>query len=140
MRTTSWSCVGRQAEAAASLGAGAGVDGASRPDPAPDKTRIVDARTQGFDFLGYRFAGGRRWPRDKSLTKLKDTIRAKTRRTAGRQPTSDHRRTSTGRCAAGSATSSTATARTFATLDGWIRSRLRSILRRDAERRGSQRR
>ena len=49
----------------------------------PTKTKVVDAGTVGFDFLGYHFEGGRRWPRKKSLTKLKDTIRAKTRRTLG---------------------------------------------------------
>ena len=50
----------------------------------PDKTRIVDARARGgFDFLGYPFARGRRWPRDKSLKKLQDAIRAKTRRAHG---------------------------------------------------------
>jgi hypothetical protein len=49
----------------------------------PDKTQLIDARVQGFDFLGYRFEGGRRWPRDKNLAKFKDSIRAKTRRTAG---------------------------------------------------------
>ena len=50
----------------------------------PDKTRIVDARTDGFDFLGYRFEAGQRWPRAKSLAKFKDTVRAKTKRTTGR--------------------------------------------------------
>lgn len=49
----------------------------------PTKTKVVDARTVGFDFLGYRFEGGTRRPRDKSLAKLKDAIRAKTRRTNG---------------------------------------------------------
>ena len=50
----------------------------------PDKTRIVDAREPGgFDFLGYHFERGMKWPRKKSLTKLRDTIRAKTRRTNG---------------------------------------------------------
>src|SRR5271157_2673915 len=48
----------------------------------PTKTRIVDARLAGgFDFLGYHFAAGKRWPRAKSLGKFKDTIRSKTRRT-----------------------------------------------------------
>ena len=67
-------------EAAASLGGGAALDGGSRPDPASGQDadrRRADAR--GFDFLGYHFEDGRRWPRDKSLKKLKDTIRAKTR-------------------------------------------------------------
>src|SRR3954467_6569735 len=44
----------------------------------PTEARIVDARDDGFDFLGYRFEDGRRSPRAKSLRKLKDTIRAKT--------------------------------------------------------------
>ena len=53
----------------------------------PQKTRIVDAAQEAFDFLGYRFSGGKRWPRDKSLKKLKDAIRllASTRRQAGRR-------------------------------------------------------
>ncbi len=50
----------------------------------PTKTRLVNAQTDGFDFLGYRFEAGRRRPRATSLKKLKDTIRAKTKRTAGR--------------------------------------------------------
>jgi len=50
----------------------------------PTKTRIVDAtQTEGFDFLGYHFAAGTRWPRAKSLGKFQDTIRGKTRRTQG---------------------------------------------------------
>jgi RNA-directed DNA polymerase len=49
----------------------------------PTKTKIVDARTEGFDFLGYHFRGRLRLPRQKSLDKFKDTIRAKTRRTSG---------------------------------------------------------
>jgi RNA-directed DNA polymerase len=49
----------------------------------PTKTRIVPAREDGFDFLGYRFEGDTRRPRDKSLEKFKDTIRAKTKRTSG---------------------------------------------------------
>jgi RNA-directed DNA polymerase len=49
----------------------------------PTKTKVVDARTEGFDFLGYHFEAGKRWPREKSLAKLKEMIRAKTRRTNG---------------------------------------------------------
>jgi RNA-directed DNA polymerase len=50
----------------------------------PLKTRIVDASQRGgFDFLGYHFERGYRWPRQKSLDKLKDALRAKTRRTNG---------------------------------------------------------
>jgi RNA-directed DNA polymerase len=51
----------------------------------PQKTRIVNAREPGgFDFLGYHFERGRKWPRKKSLDKLKEVLRAKTRRTEGR--------------------------------------------------------
>jgi RNA-directed DNA polymerase len=50
----------------------------------PDKTKIVDATVDRFDFLGYRFERGRRYPRPKSMQKLKETIRAQTKRTSGK--------------------------------------------------------
>ena len=31
----------------------------------PTKTKVVDARTEGFDFLGYHFQGEKHWPRKK---------------------------------------------------------------------------
>lgn len=47
----------------------------------PTKTRIVDASQRGgFDFLGFHFERGYRWPRRKSLDKFRDAIRAKTGR------------------------------------------------------------
>lgn len=47
----------------------------------PTKTRIVNAsQTGGFDFLGYHFERGHRWPRQKSLDKFRETIRQKTGR------------------------------------------------------------
>jgi RNA-directed DNA polymerase len=49
----------------------------------PTKTKIVDARTEGFDFLGYHFRGRLRLPRKKSLDKFKDALRDKTHRTRG---------------------------------------------------------
>ncbi len=51
----------------------------------PDKTHLGDCRQagQGFDFLGYRFEAGRRYVRKKSLASFKDRIRDKTRRTRG---------------------------------------------------------
>ena len=49
----------------------------------PDKTRIVDARSEGFDFLGYTFRGGKHFPRTKSRQRLKDALRQKTRRNSG---------------------------------------------------------
>lgn len=50
-----------------------------------DKTHVGDCRQagQGFEFLGYRFEAGRRWVRDKSLKALRERIRSKTRRTHG---------------------------------------------------------
>lgn len=95
----------------------------------PTKTRLIDARTQSFDFLGYRFANGRLWPRDKSLKKLKDALRAKTRRTAGRSlRTIIEDINPILRGWFGYFQHSYRT--TFPSLDGWLRSRLRSVMRR----------
>lgn len=49
----------------------------------PTKTRIVEATSEGFDFLGWHFRGGKKWPRKKSLQKLQDKLRPLTRRTQG---------------------------------------------------------
>jgi Reverse transcriptase (RNA-dependent DNA polymerase) len=50
----------------------------------PTKTRLVNASQRGgFDFLGYHFERGKKWPRKKSLDKLKDAIRSKTQRNSG---------------------------------------------------------
>jgi len=47
----------------------------------PTKTRIVNASQRGgFDFPGYHFERGHRWPRQKSLDKFRETIRQKTGR------------------------------------------------------------
>jgi RNA-directed DNA polymerase len=50
----------------------------------PTKTRIVNAQSEGFDFLGWHFRGGKKWPRKKSLQKLQEKLRLLTRRTNGR--------------------------------------------------------
>lgn len=49
----------------------------------PEKTRIAHAATERFEFLGYRFERGRKFPRKKSLKKLRDAIRERTNRTQG---------------------------------------------------------
>ena len=101
----------------------------------PVKTRLVDARIEGFDFLGYHFERDRRWPRKKSMEKLKDTIRARTGRNVGKSlpmviadinPVLEgwfgyfrHSRWTT-----------------FRMVDGWVRRRLRSILRRQQRKEG----
>lgn len=52
----------------------------------PEKTRVTDASQKGggFDFLGYHFERGHRWPRKKSLKKIKETLRRHTQRNQGR--------------------------------------------------------
>jgi RNA-directed DNA polymerase len=49
----------------------------------PEKTHIVDARTESFAFLGYEFRGRLRLPRDKSQRKFADRIRDLTPRKSG---------------------------------------------------------
>lgn len=101
----------------------------------PVKTRTVDARQQSFDFLGYRFEGGRHWPRAKSLTKFKDTVRAKTRRNSGHSLEAiiaDLNPTLRGWFGYFQHSYRT----TFSELDGWIRGRLRSLLRERQGRKG----
>jgi len=97
----------------------------------PEKTRVVDTTLpgHGFDFLGYHFEGGTRWPRKKSLKKLKDTIRSKTGRSNGKSLTAitaDVNRTLKGWFEYFKHSHKW----TFPALDGWIRRRLRSILRK----------
>jgi RNA-directed DNA polymerase len=102
----------------------------------PTKTKVIDARRTGFDFLGYTFHDQTHWPRKKSIAKLKDTIRAKTKRTAGRSMRSlvaDVSRTLRGWFAYFQHTRYRSI---FHNLDSWIRMRLRSILRRRTHRRG----
>ena len=96
----------------------------------PEKTRLVDAASgESFEFLGYRFHKGRRWPRRKSVKKLRDAIRAKTRRANGESLDTIIK-----------AVNPTlrgwfeyfkhAAKAAFEPLDGWVRMRLRSILRK----------
>jgi RNA-directed DNA polymerase len=102
----------------------------------PAKTRIVDARTDTFDFLGYSFRGTKHWPRKKSLQKLKDTLRAKTQRTSGDSLTrivADVNRTLRGWFEYFQHSSYR---NVFYDLDGWLRMRLRSILRKRSGRSG----
>lgn len=46
----------------------------------PEKTHVAHAEHDGFEFLGYHFIRGERFPRAKSLKKLKTTLREKTYR------------------------------------------------------------
>ena len=106
----------------------------------PEKTRLVDAtfRGVGLDFLGYHFERGTRWPRKKSLKKLKDTLRAKTKRGNGRSLEviiADVNATLRGWFVYFYHSNRW----TFPEIDGWVRRRLRSILRKRSKRHGISR-
>jgi len=106
----------------------------------PDKTHVGDCREdgQGFEFLGYRFEAGRRLVRKKSLMALRDKVRARTPRNRG-----------------GSIESVIASLNptlkgwyayfkqahrfTFSSVDGFIRRRLRAMLRKQKHRPGQGR-
>ena len=94
----------------------------------PEKTRIVDASAPGgFDFLGYHFERGMKWPRKKSLLKLKDRVRTKTSRLEGRSLSDiigDVNRTLRGWYEYFQHSK----ANTFTSVDGYVRRRLRSLL------------
>jgi RNA-directed DNA polymerase len=99
----------------------------------PAKTRIANCRKKGngFEFLGYRFERGRRHVRKKSLDKLKETIREKTRRTCGqslRAVVADLNRTLRGWFGY----FKHAHPGIFLVLDKTIRRRLRAMLRKQA--------
>lgn len=102
----------------------------------PDKTRRVDMNLvdSHFDFLGYRFQRSRRGRlmrlvRPKSLRKLRETIKLKTRRTNGKSMEgiiADINRTLVGWYGYFKHAKPSA----LGDIDGWIRMRLRSILRK----------
>jgi RNA-directed DNA polymerase len=96
----------------------------------PTKTRIVDASQKGgFDFLGYHFERGYRWPRKKSLDKFKDAIREKTQKLRSDSLSDiiqEINRTLRGWIEYFKHSHWT----TFGPLDSWIRQRLRTIQRK----------
>ena len=102
----------------------------------PEKTRVVDLTQKGgFDFLGYHFERGSKWPRKKSEQKMKDRVRAITKRTSGQSLSAIitqlkpilqgwyeyFKHSNRG---------------TWRPLDQWVRQRLRSILRKRCHRKG----
>jgi len=101
----------------------------------PEKTRLIDAATDGFEFLGYRFYKNRRDPRHKSKLKLRDTIRRHTRRTSGVSlKTTIDRINPVLRGWFGYFKHASKGA--MRDTDGWVRMRLRSILRKRHNRKG----
>lgn len=105
----------------------------------PEKTKLVDASVRGgFDFLGWHFERGYRWPRQKSEKRFKETIREKTRRTSGEGLQSII--AAVNRTVRGWGTYFRGGVRNVPQrLDKWIRQRVRSILRTRAGRDGPAR-
>lgn len=106
----------------------------------PDKTRLGDCREpgRGFEFLGYRFEAEKRLVRKKSLKALKDKVRAKTRRSRGdslERIVKDLNPTLKGWFGY----FQHATPGVFAYVDGFVRRRLRAILRKQEKRPGAGR-
>jgi len=105
----------------------------------PEKTRIVDAHERGgFDFLGYHFERGNKWPRKKSVLKVRDAVRQRTRRTNGHsleRIIAELNPVLRGWFAYFQHSSS----RSFRPIDGYVRMRLRSILRKRSGRPGRER-
>jgi RNA-directed DNA polymerase len=103
----------------------------------PEKTRVGDSRQpgQGFDFLGCRFEAGRRLVRKKRLKALKDKVRSMTVRSRGdslERIISDLNPMLRGWFGY----FQHAPPALFDVLDGFIRRRLRAILRKQEKRPG----
>lgn len=103
----------------------------------PDKTHVGNCleKGQGFEFLGYRFEGGRRFVRTKSLNALKDKIRQKTKRTRGESLEGIIADLSP-MLRGWFAYFKHAHRSTFRSLDGFVRRRLRALLRKQHKRPG----
>src|SRR5437870_5371284 len=103
----------------------------------PSKTHVGDCRVegQGFEFLGYRFEAGQRQVRKKSLMALRDKVRALTSRNHGHSI----------ECAVATLNPvlqgwygyfQHAHRYTFSSVDGFVRRRLRAMLRKQKRRPG----
>jgi RNA-directed DNA polymerase len=115
---------------------GARLGERKRPRAAPRKDGCRRRRPgQGFEFLGYRFEAGQRHVRQKSLNKFKDSVREKTRRTRGDSlacVVADLNPLLRGWFGYFKHAHHT----TFGKLDGFVRRRLRAILRKQEKRPG----
>lgn len=102
----------------------------------PEKTRIVDASVPGgFDFLGWHFERGLKWPREKSRDRMLDALREETPRNSGNsllvivERVNRRLRGWYGYFRGG-------VLNVYARMDQWLRMRLRSLLRHRSGRRG----
>ncbi|MFO0999459.1 MAG: group II intron reverse transcriptase/maturase [Planctomycetaceae bacterium] len=96
----------------------------------PTKTRIVDSRLESFAFLGFEFRGEKHWPRRKSLQKLKDSLRSKTKRTTGESLQCVIVQLNQTLVGWFGYFKHSSYRNVFQDLDQWLRGRLRSILRK----------
>lgn len=107
----------------------------------PEKTRLVEmSEPGGFDFLGYHFERTQQWPRDKSVHKVRLRLHELTRRTCGQNlaqlvrdelnPVLRGWYQYFRRCT---------TSIPLRSLDGYVRARLRAILRKRHGGRGRSR-
>jgi len=102
----------------------------------PDKTHIVDYGSgDGFDFLGYHFKRGKRWPSAKSMKKIRRAIRVKTYWTNGHS-LARIIETLNPLLRGWFEYYKHSNQWTMSRLDGWVRMRLRSILRKRTKRKG----
>ena len=103
----------------------------------PAKTQVVNCAIegQGFDFLGYHFEAGRRWVRKKSLKALRDKVRSKTRRTCGQSLTQVIKSLNP-MLRGWFGYFKHAESYVFKSVDGFVRRRLRAILRKQSRRPG----
>lgn len=101
----------------------------------PTKTRIVNQREKSFAFLGYEFGPKHKFPREKSMQKLRDAIHERTPRTNGESLQAIIQKINP--VLRGWFEYFKHSYRTlFRTVDGWVRMRLRSILRKRAKKQG----
>jgi RNA-directed DNA polymerase len=102
----------------------------------PEKTHIVNAAEKGgFDFLGYHFERGYRWPRKKSMARIKEKVRCLTKRNSG--DSMEYTITRINEVLRGWFGYYKHSHRgAFRTVDCYARGRLRSILRRRSKRKG----
>jgi RNA-directed DNA polymerase len=110
----------------------------------PEKTKILDIMQDEIEFLGYRFVKSNnydrtkliwKFPKDKSIKKLKDSIRKHTRRTNGNSL--EYIITKINLIIRGWFEYYKHSYKTtFPDIDGWIRRRLRSILKKFEKRKG----
>ena len=102
----------------------------------PEKTRIVDATIpEGFDFLGWHFERGLKWPRKKSLDRFKEALREETPRNSGESLPAIIARLNR-RLRGWYNYFKGGVKNIYRRIDEWLRQRLRSILRRRNGRKG----